>query len=112
MPNNNLGLNSKKPYLENKSRKLKVPFLFNETEVLLQKKFFDYMLSLASKGKVNVYINDEGIRAFKNVEMIDKDFTRIYLRIKKGNVFDNIAIINSISPIKLDNDKLKNEENT
>ncbi len=84
VPNNNLGLNPKKPYLENKSRKLKVPCLLNEAEVLLQKKFFDYMLSLASKGKVNIYINDEGIRAFKNDEMIDKDFTGIYLRIKKG----------------------------
>lgn len=84
VPNNNMGLNSKKPYLENKSRKSKVPCVLNEEEVLLQKKFFDYLLNLASKGKVNVYINDEGIKAFKNDEMIDKDFKGIYLRIKKG----------------------------
>lgn len=84
VPNNNMGLNSKKPYLENKSRKSKVPCLLNESEALLQKKFFDYLLNLASKGKVNVYINDECIKAFKNDEMIDKDFKGIYLRIKKG----------------------------
>ena len=83
--NNNMGLNSKKPYLENKSRKTKVPYLLNQSEVLLQKKFFDYLLNLASKGQVNVYINDTGIKSFKNDDMIDdKDFNGIYMRIKKG----------------------------
>ena len=83
--NNNMGLNSKKPYLENKSRKTKVPYLLNQSEVLLQKKFFDHLLNLASKGQVNVYINDTGIKSFKNDDMIDdKDFNGIYMRIKKG----------------------------
>ena len=83
--NNNMGLNSKKPYLENKSRKTKVPYLLNQSEVLLQKKFFDYLLNLASKGQVNVYINDIDIKSFKNDDMIDdKDFNGIYMRIKKG----------------------------
>lgn len=83
--NNNMGLNSKKPYLENKSRKTKVPYLLNQSEVLLQKKFFDYLLNLASKGQVNVYINDIDIKSFKNDDMIDdKDFNGTYMRIKKG----------------------------
>lgn len=85
LPNNNMNLNSKKPYLENKSRKEKVPYLIDEKEVLLQKKFFDHLLNLASKGKVNVYINDEGIRSYKNGEMPkDDNFYGTYMRIKKG----------------------------
>lgn len=111
VPNNNLGLNTDKPYLENKSRKSIVPCLLNEEEVLLQNKFFDYLLNLASKGKVNVYINDKGIKAYKNGEMIDKDFKGIYLRIKKGKTeleIQNCDLITSYkyllkNPFKLQN---------
>lgn len=84
LPNNNMNLNSKKPYLENKSRKIKLPTLLNEKEVLLQKKFFEYLMNLASKGKVNVYINDGGIKAYKNGEMPEVDFKGNYMRIRKG----------------------------
>ncbi|MCS4483504.1 hypothetical protein JQ038_17155 [Clostridium botulinum] len=54
-----MGLNSKKPYLENKSRKTKVPYLTSLEEVLLQKKFFDYLLNQVSIGKTNIYIDNE-----------------------------------------------------
>lgn len=47
----------------------------------------------------------------QNIKTLEKTFN-IEKSKEYKNVFDNIAIINSISPIKLDNDKLKNEENT
>ncbi len=47
----------------------------------------------------------------QNIKTLEKTFN-IDKSKEYKNVFDNIAIINSISPIKLDNDKLKNEENT
>lgn len=48
LPNDNMGLNSKKPYLESKTRKIKVPYLIDNKEALLQKKFFDYLMSCAT----------------------------------------------------------------
>jgi CRISPR-associated protein Csh1 len=96
LPNNNMGLNSKKPYLENKSRKNTIPYLLNSKEVKLQKKFFDYLLNCASAGKVNIYLNDKGIKALKNSELPDESFNGIFLRIKKGkeaeiHLFDTIT---------------------
>lgn len=55
LPNNNMGMNSKKPYLENKTRKVKVPYLLNQQKALLQSQFFDYLLGEVSKGKYNFY---------------------------------------------------------
>ncbi|MBC5997675.1 type I-B CRISPR-associated protein Cas8b/Csh1 [Romboutsia ilealis] len=84
LPNDNINLNSKKPYLENKTRKVKVPYLVNEKQVILQKKFFDYLMAQCSKGNVNIYIDEEKVRSYKNGEMPDSDFNGMYMRIKKG----------------------------
>lgn len=84
LPNDNMGLNSKKPYLENKSRKTKVSHLISLEEALMQKKFFDYLLNQVSIGKTNIYIDDENIEPKSDQESIDRDFNGIYLRIKKG----------------------------
>ena len=83
LPNNNMNLNSKKPYLENKSRKTKVPYLVDENEILIQKIFFDYLMNLATSGKVNLYIDDE-IDARKTGNVRERDFQGIYMRIRKG----------------------------
>lgn len=84
LPNDNMGLNSKKPYLENKTRKVKVPYLIDSNEVLLQKKFFDYLMNFTAEGKLNVYIDDEEIDPKKNGELPDQGFTGSFFRIKKG----------------------------
>ncbi|WP_061995671.1 type I-B CRISPR-associated protein Cas8b/Csh1 [Clostridium sp. ATCC 25772] len=109
LSNDNMGLNSKKPYLENKSRKTKVPYLISLEEVLLQKKFFDYLLNQVSIGKTNIYINKKGIYPKSDKESIDNDFNGIYFRIKKGKEvevhdFDTINHYKAnIKPIKLKN---------
>ncbi|MEG0528808.1 MAG: type I-B CRISPR-associated protein Cas8b/Csh1, partial [Bacilli bacterium] len=64
LPNNNMGLNSKKPYLENKTRKNKLPYLISAKEVMLQKSFFDYLYNHANNGKTNIYLSEKnGIKA-------------------------------------------------
>lgn len=109
LPNDNMGLNSKKPYLENKSRKIKVPYLLCKEEVLMQKKFFDYLMNQVSAGKTNVYIDDKEIKVFNNEEMLQDNFSGYYLRIKKGKEveihdFDTIGIYKArIRPLKLVN---------
>lgn len=86
LPNNNMGLNAKKPYLENKTRKITVPYLANNEDVLLQKKFFDYLMNYAAIGKVNVYIDnaDNEVNAYENGDLPDKNFNGIFIRLKKG----------------------------
>ncbi|WP_462335893.1 hypothetical protein [Fusobacterium varium] len=87
LPNNNLNLNSKKPYLENKTRKKKytVPYLLNEEEVFEQKKFFDYLYNMSNSGKRNIYISPDKkeIIPLKDSEFLDNNFTGYYLRIRK-----------------------------
>ncbi|WP_290757810.1 CRISPR-associated protein [Anaerostipes sp.] len=86
LPNNNLGMNAKKTYLSSRTKKTEVPFLLNKEEVLMQKKFFDHLMNYAMVGKSNVYVDTEErtIRAYKNKEMIDRNFNGVYLRIQKG----------------------------
>ncbi|AVP56049.1 hypothetical protein K144313037_13000 [Clostridium tetani] len=109
LPNDNMGLNSKKPYLENKTRKSKVPYLISKEEVLIQKKFFDYLMNQVAIGKSNIYINEKGIKGISNKETLGEDFTGYYLRIQKGKEveihnFDTIVNYRAkIEPFKLEN---------
>ncbi len=43
LSNSNMGLNSKKPFLENKTRKVNAPFLLKNEDALILKKFFDWL---------------------------------------------------------------------
>jgi len=43
LSDSNMGLNSKKPYLEQKTRKEKAPFLIKKEDALLAKKFLDWL---------------------------------------------------------------------
>lgn len=91
LPNDNMGLNSKKPYLENKTRKMSIPNLVNTEDVLIQRKFFDYLMNFATEGNVNIYIGDK-IYARKNGELPpDNDFYGDFMRIKKGKELEIIA---------------------
>ncbi|WP_279223156.1 hypothetical protein [Megamonas hypermegale] len=101
IPNDNYGMNAKKPFLSIKTRKNPAGYLLNGEKVLLQKQFFDYLMNLASAGKYNVYIDTESdkINAYvdkeerKNSDSIAAGY---YLRLKKGKeleiqVQDNIV---------------------
>lgn len=86
LPGNNLGYNSKKPYLEQMDRKISVSTLLTTREVLLQKKFFEYLMNQATQGKNTIYIDleDETIFAKEKGELPDSDFTGLFLQIQKG----------------------------
>lgn len=104
LPNNNLNLNSKKPYLENKTRKEKytVPYLLNEEEVFKQKKFFDYIYNMANSGKRNIYISPDKkeIIPLGNKEFLSDNFTGYYLRIRKDKSESAIERYDIISDYK------------
>lgn len=103
MPSNNLGLNAKKPFLENKTRKTQAPYLVNMDTVMLQNQFFDYLWGHACKGKVNVYIDfdKETIEAVPDKDRaVPSVIEGLYLRIKKGKeveILDSDVVMN-VSP--------------
>ena len=85
LPNENMGLNSKKPYLENKNRKISVPTLADTKQIMVRKKFFDYLWNLASSGKTNIYFDIETnrIHPFDLKTSPTSDFKGYYLRVRK-----------------------------
>lgn len=86
LPNDNLGLNQKKPYVENKSRKLIVPYLVETEEAVLQRKFFDFLMNKATVGENQIFFDTEDGRiiSLKKGEMMKRDFTGFYLQVQKG----------------------------
>lgn len=86
LPNDNLGLNAKKPYLEHKTRKLQVPNLIDVQQVLLQRKFFDFLANNANAGYTNIFFDDisKQITACPNGEFVKGDFSGYFLQIQKG----------------------------
>ena len=87
LPNNNMGMNAKKPFLENKTRKVKVPYLLDQQKALLQSQFFDYLLGEVSKGKYNFYVDNfdgkEDIRGYTDLEEPGDIISGYYLRCRK-----------------------------
>ena len=86
LPGNNMGMNSKKPYLENKTRKTKVPYMLDINQAMVQAQFFDYLAGQASKGNNNIYVDldRDTFEACRNNEAPERIETGIYLRIQQG----------------------------
>lgn len=112
LPDNNMGLNDKKPFLRQNSRKNPIPYLIDTEEVILQRRFFDYLLNKASDRKNNVYIYNDGIHAVESVSdlnLINDDVINgIYLRTKKSKELEIIGfdIVERFTN-KIENFKLK-----
>ena len=93
IPDNNMGMNAKKPFLAIKTRKTPAGYLVDEKKAILQKQFFEYLMNLASSGKNNVYIDTKNyrIKAYSDQDERD-DFDEMasgyYLRIQKGKELD------------------------
>ncbi|SEN38899.1 CRISPR-associated protein Csh1 [Megamonas sp. Calf98-2] len=101
LPYYGINMNRKKPFLKIKTRKTFIPYLLDMDKALLQKQFFEYLMSLAVNGKNNIYIDIKNyrIRAYSDQDE-RKDFSEIssgyYLRIQKSKeleiqVQDNIV---------------------
>lgn len=86
LPSNNMGLNSKKPFLENKTRKTVTPYLVNMEDVIWQNRFFDYLYGQASIGNVNIYFDFDEKEIFAIPDRSSPPYIEsgLYLRIKKG----------------------------
>ena len=61
LSNNNMGLNSKKAFLENKTRRVSTPYLVNTDEILLQYVFYNYLLPEVKQGNYYIYFLENEI---------------------------------------------------
>jgi CRISPR-associated protein Csh1 len=93
LSDSNMGLNTKKPYLEQKTRKEKAPFLIEKEDAVLAKKFFDWL-------KFQEYMNKTPL---SNEFFINRDFREKdliidfdYLPIKIGRLKEPIIIKNHL----------------
>lgn len=86
LPNDNMGMNSKKPYLENKSRKIKEPYLLDLEDDIIHSKFFDYLNGKAARGYTQVYIDLEDDRFIfcKTKEHAMNFNYGFYIKMQKG----------------------------
>lgn len=101
IPDNNMGMNAKKPFLAIKTRKTPAAYLVDINKAILQKQFFEYLMNFAVNGKNNIYIDTKNyrIKAYSDQDERD-DFDGMasgyYLRIQKGKeleiqIQDNIV---------------------
>ena len=99
LPNNNRSFNSKKSFLQNKTRKTITPYLVSMNEVIWQNRFFDYLYGRACIGKVNIYFDfdEQKIRAIADKgDDPDHIESGLYLRIRKGKeveILDSNVVI-------------------
>lgn len=89
LSNSNMGLNSKKPFLEHKTKMKTVPFLITDKNALFLKKFFDWLKIQPYKDEYNKpidkYLNDSFFiqKHSANDEAEITDFDYIPLEINK-----------------------------
>ena len=61
LSNNNMGLNAKKTFLENKTRRISTPYLVDTDEILLQYAFYNYLLPEVKQGNYFIYFSENEI---------------------------------------------------
>lgn len=95
--------------MENKTRKVSTPYLLNQEEVLIQNKFFDYLMNKAASGQVNIYLGDKLV-AYENGVAPDMKFSGIYMRIAKGKEVEihDYDIISQYTPDLIPEFEFKN----
>lgn len=118
LPNNNMGLNSKKTYLENKTRKIEIPYSLAQKDVLKQKMFFDYLMNIFGQKKYYIYFTDNGIFAFGNKDYPKCTIDGYFMRIMKGQKeceildFSTVKRRSDLIKVKVENYLNLQEENT
>lgn len=86
LPDNNQGMNDKKPFLAIKTRKVPTPYLLDGKQVMLQKQLFDYFMNFVSAGKYNIYVDLERneFQACRNDGFPMGSVNGFFLRLQKG----------------------------
>lgn len=98
----NLGINDKKPYLENLSRKVKQPYLISADTAKLQNLFFSYLSSAVKRGYKRIYFNtgNKEISFEKNKNFIGFELF-LYPEKKEAAILDYNIYSNDFDDIEI-----------
>lgn len=100
----NMGLNAKKPFLEQKSKKITAPFLLLDSDALLSKKFFDWLKFQEPREKYPLTDSLFMHRDFRDKDLIlDFDYTPLQLK----ELTPPIKVFNHLKVDKLEDYQLK-----
>lgn len=100
----NMGLNAKKPFLEQKMKKISAPFLLLDSDALLSKKFFDWLKFQEGKEKYPLINKLFMHRDFRDKDlMLDFD----YIPFKFKELTPSIKVLNYLKVDKLEDYELK-----
>ncbi len=105
LSNSNMGLNSKKPFLENKTKKISTPFMILNKDAMLNKIFFDW---LYLQGYKNQYPLNENLFITKfpdNGQAVINDFD--YIPNKIRDLIPSIIIKNHLKINKIEDYEIK-----
>ncbi len=104
LSDSNMGLNSKKPFLEQKMKKIKAPFLLLDSDAILTKKFFDWLKFQNLKNKYPLTESLFMHRDFREKDLF-LDFDYISTKIKE--LTPPISIKNYLKIDKFEDYELK-----
>ena len=104
LSDSNMGLNSKKPFLEQKSKKLTAPFLLLDSDALLSKKFFDWLKFQDNREKYPLIDTLFMHRDFRDKDLI-LDFDYIPIQLKE--LTPPIKVDNHLKVKKIEDYELK-----
>ena len=95
-----MGMNSKKPFLENKTRKTKVPILITQEEALNYSELFKLISNMLSEKKYNIYIDYDRntIQGYRNGEIPEQEIkSGAYIMAQVGQNEPEIKHFDTIS---------------
>ncbi len=100
--NDNFGVDMKKPYLENLSRKVKQPYLISMDTAKLQNLFFSYLSSSVKRGNNKIYFNtgNKEISFEKNKNFIGFELF-LYPEKKEAAILDYNIYSNDFDEIEI-----------
>ena len=104
LSDSNMGLNSKKPFLEHKNRKLTTPFMILKEDALLVKVFFDWLKFQDSREKYPLINTLFVHRDFRDKDLI-MDFDYVPIRLKE--LTPPIKVLNHLKIDKIEDYELK-----
>jgi len=110
LSNSNMGLNFKKPFLENRTKACSIPFMLKNTDALMLKKFFDWLkvqpYRNEKKESIDRYLNEENFYIQKKTkndeaEIVDFDF----IPLKNDDVKKDFKLIYVKNHLRIKKDK-------
>lgn len=101
---NNMGLNAKKPYLENKSRRIKIPTAVSMDTAINQYYLMEYLSSQAALGNYNIWLDfdEKRLQCLKDRDKIFDIESGLYFRIRQGKTEIEISYLEPIVGYKSD----------